>query len=127
MDLTYATILILAAMMFVLAGMLGYLYWQQTRILQHIGSLSHIVASLVEQPVELPAPAAEPVAAEPEEREEEEEEDDRVSVSSATEIDVDDLQGKTKDQLQELLNKKGIPFNKRDNKTQLIELLKATA
>lgn len=126
MDLTYATILILAAMMFVLAGMLGYLYWQQTRMLQHIGSLSHVVASLVEPQPE-PAPAA-PAAPEPE-PDEDDEEDDRVSVEASpeTEVDVDDLQGKTKDQLQELLNKKGLPFNKRDNKTQLIELLKATA
>jgi hypothetical protein len=129
MDLTYATILILAAMIFVLAGMLGYLYWQQTRMLQHIGSLSHVVASLVEEPApQAPTAAAEPAPAAPEPEEEEEEEDDRVSVeASPEEVDVDDLQGKTKDQLQELLNKKGLPFNKRDNKTQLIELLKATA
>jgi hypothetical protein len=127
MDLTYATILILAAMIFVLAGMLGYLYWQQTRMLQHIGSLSHVVASLVEEPAPT-APAAPEPEPEPEE-EEEDEDDDRVSVEAhpEEEVDVDDLQGKTKDQLQELLNKKGLPFNKRDNKTQLIELLKATA
>jgi hypothetical protein len=70
------------------------------------------------------------------------EEDDRVSVDeddvelvegppvTATvpeKTDVDDLQDKTVKQLQEILTQKGIPYGKRDAKTVLLQLLKATA
>ena len=136
MNLTYVTILVLASLIFVLAGITGVLYWQQTRMIQHIQSLSIVVASLVNPPVPPPEPAVE--------SEEEqtvdvpvEEEDDRVSVEHVTappptattpdELDVDELQSKTKAQLHKLLTDKGIPYAKSDNKTQLIELLKATA
>ena len=136
MNLTYVTILVLASLIFVLAGITGVLYWQQTRMIQHIQSLSIVVASLVNPPVPPPEPAVE--------SEEEqtvdvpvEEEDDRVSVEHITappptattpdELDVDELQSKTKAQLHKLLTDKGIPYAKSDNKTQLIELLKATA
>jgi hypothetical protein len=128
MDLTHATIVVLASMMFVLSGMVGYLYWQHTRLNQSIQSLAVVVSSIVnvapppapheeedeEAVPEPPKPQAEP--------EPEPEEDDRVSV-----VDVDDLQSKTAAQLRELLDKKGIPYGKRDSKTTLIELLKATA
>lgn len=148
MDLTYATIVVLASMMFVLSGMVGYLYWQQTRLQQSIQSLSLVVSSLVNPPalesepesepqseVESErAPAPSPVSTEDEEEEEEDEEDDRVSVEHITEsprkespLDIDDLQTKTAAQLREILTQKGIPFGKRDSKTVLIELLKATA
>ena len=151
MDLTYATIVVLASMMFVLSGMVGYLYWQQTRLQQSIQSLSLVVSSLVNPPAlesepELEpqsepeserAPAPTPVSTEDEEEEEEDEDDDRVSVEHVTEsprkesvaqpLDIDDLQTKTAAQLREILTQKGIPFGKRDSKTVLIELLKATA
>ena len=152
MDLTYATIVVLASMMFVLSGMVGYLYWQQTRLQQSIQSLSLVVSSLVNPPAlesepeaepqseaeseRAPAPTAEPspVSTEDEEEDEEDEEDDRVSVEHVTEsprkespLDIDDLQTKTAIQLREILTQKGIPFGKRDSKTVLIELLKATA
>jgi hypothetical protein len=157
MDLTYATIVVLASMMFVLSGMVGYLYWQQTRLQQSIQSLSLVVSSLVNPPAlepepehesepqseveseRAPAPTAEPspVSTEDEEEEEEDEDDDRVSVEHVTEsprkesvaqpLDIDDLQTKTAVQLREILTQKGIPFGKRDSKTVLIELLKATA
>jgi hypothetical protein len=42
-------------------------------------------------------------------------------------LDTDDLQDKTKKELQELLTKRGIPYGKNDNKGALISLLKATA
>ena len=124
MDLTYATIIVLASMMFVLSAMVGYLYWQHTRLHQSIQSLAIVVSTLVNPPVlPEPEPEAEPdVQAKPEE-------DDRVSVTPPppTDVDVDDLQTKTAAQLRELLEKKGIPYGKRDSKTTLIELLKATA
>jgi hypothetical protein len=126
MDLTHATIVVLASMMFVLSGMVGYLYWQHTRLNQSIQSLAVVVSSIVNV-APPPAPHEEEEEAVPEppkqaEPEPEPEEDDRVSV-----VDVDDLQSKTAAQLRELLDKKGIPYGKRDSKTTLIELLKATA
>jgi hypothetical protein len=131
MDLTHATIVVLASMMFVLSGMVGYLYWQHTRLNQSIQSLAVVVSTIVNT-----VPTAQAPQEEQEEEEEavpeppkaqaepkpEPEEDDRVSV-----VDVDDLQSKTAAQLRELLDKKGIPYGKRDSKTTLIELLKATA
>lgn len=140
MELTYVTIIVLASMVFALAGMVGYLYWQQTRMLQHIQSLSVVVSSQLVRPEPLPVEEeAEPEAA-PEvstETEAVQEEDDRVSVDEKVEVvkgppaeeevDVDDLQGKTSTQLRDLLTQKGIPFGKRDSKTILIQLLKASS
>jgi hypothetical protein len=134
MELTYATIVVLASLVFVLSGMVGYLYWQQTRMLQNIQSLAIVVSSHFTAPP--PMPEEEPAEEKPveEEEESEAEEDDRVSVKEEVEkvegppkVDVDDLQDKTKKQLQELLTKKGIPYNKADAKPVLIQLLKATA
>lgn len=142
MDLTYATIVILACMIFVLSAMVGYVYWQQTRLQQHMNSLALVVSSMVQPP-----PEVEPVVeTEPEpvvsQEEEEEEDDDRLSVEhvsapptaeadapTATEpgMDLDELPSKTASQLRDMLTAKGIPFSKRDSKTTLIELLKATA
>lgn len=148
MDLTYATILVLAAMVFVLAGMIGYVYWQQTRTIQHVQSLALLVQSLVAQPIEeqaqvaevpvIPqAPQAPQAPQEIDEDTDEEDEDDRVSVEHVSAppataavadiMDTDDLHIKTKAQLQKQLSEKGIPYAKSDNKTTLIELLKATA
>ena len=124
MELQYVTIIVLASMIFVLSGMVGYLYWQQTRMIQHLQSLALALATHVER-TRLP---------EPEPESEPESEDDRVSVEENVDVvegppkeDVDDLQDKSVKQLRELLTKKGIPFGKRDSKTQLLELLKATA
>jgi cytoskeletal protein RodZ len=144
MDLTYVSILVLAAMVFVVSGMVGYLYWQQTRLQQHVQSLSMVVASLVTPaPLEDASPESSPETDAEAEVEVEEDapadEDDRVSVEHVTAppadtenkvdvpVDVDDLQSKTAVQLRELLTQKGIPFGKRDSKSALIELLKATA
>lgn len=134
MELTYVTIVVLALMIFVLSGMMGYLYWQQTRMLQHLQSLALALATHVEntKQQELQAEAEA-------EEEAEEEEDDRVSVKEKVEVvegpppppvtpvDVDDLQDKSAAELRELLTKKGIPFGKRDSKNVLLQLLKATS
>ena len=143
MELTYVTIVVLASMIFVLAGMVGYLYWQQTHTLQHLQSLALVVAGIAEH---LREPEPEPVVVTQIGHDESEEEDDRVSVkeqvevvegppkavgtptaTSASEDDVDDLQDKTATELKELLTKKGIPYGKRDPKSVLLQLLKATS
>lgn len=140
MELTYVTIVVLASMIFVLAGMVGYLYWQQTHMLQHLQSLAIALASVAEQ-IRVPETELEPVHVNQLEHE-----DDRVSVekeqvevvdgpphpntptaTEAADDDTDDLQDKTASELRELLTKKGIPFGKRDSKSILLQLLKATA
>ena len=139
MDLTYATIVVLASMIFVLSAMIGYIYWQQTRLQQNLQSLGIVVSNLVNPPGRLEEEAeTEEVKKDdiqevdlPEVDEEEEEDDDRVSVehvkTQPPPIDVDELSNKTKAQLQELLKEKGLPYAKSDSKSVLIELLKATA
>ena len=138
MDLTYVTLIILAAMIFVLSAMVGYLYWQQTRMMQQLNSISfalssHLSSLAPEVHEEVTEEVHDDVA----------EEDDRASVEDVQEVeivtsppleatepsepDIDDIQSKTTKQLQELLTKKGIPFGKRESKVTLIELLKATA
>ena len=123
------SVLVLATMVLVLAGMVGYLYWQQNKLLRSMTSLSSFVASQFTPPLE-PEPEPEP-APEPEPEVEVEVEDDRVSVEKIElEVavpDVDDLQTKTAPELRELLTKKGIPYGKRDSKTVLLELLKASS
>jgi len=123
-------------MVLVLAGMVGWLYWQQTRIVQNMNNIVMVVGELATSQTP-PAPAA-PAAvdAEPEEAPVvEAEEDDRVSVDKAEPVivegpppeDTDGLENKTKKELQEILTKRGIPFGKQDNKSALVSLLKATA
>jgi hypothetical protein len=143
MDFEYASIALLGSMVLVLAGLVGWLYWQQTRMFQSINNLVMVVGELASRPSApepeeevQPAPeepVPEPVAADPE--------DDRVSVdgevtlvegppATATtpdENDTDGLESKTKKELQDTLTKRGIPFSKSDAKGALISLLKATA
>ena len=135
MELTYVTIIVLASMIFVLSGMVGYLYWQQTRMLQNLQSLAMALASHIESTRQLQVEEEE--VAQQTEEEPEEEEDDRVSVEEKVEtvdgppkepeVDVDDMQDKTATELRELLTKKGIPFGKRESKASLLQLLKATS
>ena len=123
MQFQNAAIALLAGMIFVLAFLVGWLYWQQTRIHQSLNTLAMVLSEMAPQPVyESPL-------------EDEEEEDDRQEVEQAppTEtvsgppVDTDDIQAKTRKELQELLTKKGIPFSKTDSKTVLLQLLKAVA
>lgn len=135
MDFLSAAVVVLASMIFVLSGMMGYLFWQQNRLLQHVQGLAVAVSTALTPPPPVEATLPEiPV--------EEKQEDDRLSVeeddvevvegppataTTAEKTDVDDLQDKTVPQLKELLDKKGIPYGKRDAKTVLLQLLKATA
>jgi hypothetical protein len=125
MQFQNAAIALLAGMIFVLAFLVGWLYWQQTRIHQSLNTLAMVLSEMAPQPVYEP----------PEQEEEEEEEDDRQEVEqtpptetvSGPPVDTDDIQSKTRKELQELLTKKGIPFSKTDSKTVLLQLLKAVA
>ena len=118
-------------MVLVLAGMVGWLYWQQTRIVQNMGHIIAAIGELAQRPavVSFPTPAA------VKEEEEVEEIDDRASVEHETPavvagppaVDTDDLESKSKKELQDILAKRGIPYSKSDTKTALISLLKATA
>jgi hypothetical protein len=138
MEFLHASIALLASMVLVLAGMVGWLYWQQTRLFQNMNSIVMVIGELARPPPPMPMPIAEeespsapPTTPAPEE------EDDRVSVeeSGAPEIvsgppepvDLDSLSSKTVKELRDMLTKRGIPFGKADNKNALITLLKATA
>jgi hypothetical protein len=155
MQLTYVAVVVLASMIFVLSGMVGYVYWQQTRMLQNLQSLAVVISTHLIRP---PQP-------QPEESEHESEmpllvpvveekkletvhEDDRVSVNEPelvegppatvevlvvpvvpvvpTEAPVD-FEKKTASELKDILTSKNIPFGKRDAKSVLVQLLKATA
>ena len=135
------SVLVLAVMVLVLAGMMGYLYWQQNKLMRAVSSLSEFVKSQFTPPLVVepePEPETEPEAeAEPEvESDSDSEEDDRVSVNliekvSEQKVEIpqvdDDFESKTAPQLRELLNKRGIPYGKRDSKSILLELLKASS
>jgi hypothetical protein len=139
MEFEQAAIALLASMVLVLAGMVGWLYWQQTRMFQNMNSIVMVVGELASRPTFV---APEAVADEEVQPTTEDtvsppipdDEDDRVSVEAETAQatlvegpDTDDLDGKTKKELQDILIKRGIPFSKGDTKPALISLLKATA
>ena len=122
------SVIVLATMVITLAGMVGYIYFQQNKLLNAVQGLSSFVASQLVPPIEA-----------------EDDEDDRASVEEEKDVevvdsveppveeapksepDVDDLQTKTSAELRELLSKKGLPYGKRDSKTTLLQLLKASA
>ena len=134
-------------MVLVLAGMVGWIYWQQTRLFQNMNAIALVIsdlnqtlmANVIQPKVEL---ATVPEPTETLQRAEiptsdEEDEDDRLSVEKEKELetvsgppaplDTDGLQDKSKKELQELLTTRGIPYGKADSKNILISLLKATA
>lgn len=132
MQFQNAAIALLAGMIFVLAGLTGWLYWQQTRIHQSLNTLAMVLAEMAPQPMyeeAPPAAAEEPAAQEDDRAEVQEEKPAQVAevVSGPPPVDTDDLEGKTRKDLQDLLSKKGIPYGKTDSKTVLIQLLKASS
>ena len=141
MQLTYVAVVVLASMVFVLSGMVGYLYWQQTKIMQQIQSVALVISSHFVPKMSEPEPQPQldvhlDVEAAPE-VEAKVEVDDRVTVDdSPIEIvtgppavrestDIDEIDNKTAAQLRDILTQRGIPFGKRDAKTVLVQLLKA--
>ena len=144
MEFLHASIALLASMVLVLAAMVGWIYWQQTRLFQNmnaialvIGDLNQTLMSNIVQPrIEL---ATVPEPTETLQRAEipvsDDEDDDRLSIEKEAEVisgppealDMDGLQDKSKKELQEILTSRGIPYSKSDAKGVLISLLKATA
>jgi hypothetical protein len=145
MQLTYVAVVVLASMIFVLSGMVGYVYWQQTRMLQNLQSLAVVISTHLVRP---PQPQSEELEQESEmpplvpvveeKKLETVHEDDRVSVNEPDVVDGPpapvvpteapvDFEKKTASELKEILTSKNIPFGKRDAKSVLVELLKATA
>ena len=148
MEFLHAAIALLASMVLVLAGMVGWLYWHQQRLIHSQTNITLAIGEIaraITEPKTIEAPAPEPIPEEvklPEPEGEvdaptatdETEEDDRVSVEEEqgpqvvdTVFDTDALETKTKKELQDILAKRGIPFGKNDTKGVLISLLKATA
>jgi len=131
-------------MVLVLAGMVGWIYWQQTRLFQNMNAVALVIgdlnqtlmANIVQPKIEL---ATIPEPTETLQRADipvsDDEEDDRLSIEKEAEIisgppealDMDGLQDKSKKELQEILTTRGIPYSKSDAKGVLISLLKATA
>lgn len=147
MEFLHASIALLASMVLILAGMVGWLYWQQTRLFQNMNNIVMVISELA-RPMMAPPPTIEQADSDVEITEEaevsapvpspaSEEEDDRVSVAEdkvpevvdgpPAPLDTDGLESKTKKELHEILTKRGIPYGKNDNKGVLISLLKATA
>ncbi len=132
-------------MILILAGMVGWLYWQQTRLFQNMNNIVMVIGELARPPVpdvlhttiEVPLINPPPAVVEEEEfaEEEPEVEDDRVTVVEEVDvvegapapIDTDGLEDKSVKELKDMLTKRGIPFGKRDSKNILVTLLKATA
>jgi hypothetical protein len=138
MDVLHAAVALLASMVLVLAGMVGWLYWQQTRLFQNMNSMVMVIGELASSRSPILIEPAQPTDEPPRELHmKEEDEDDRASVEeeeSPTEViegapalDMDALETKTKKELAEILTKRGIPFGKNESKSALISLLKATA
>jgi hypothetical protein len=133
MEFQQASIALLASMVLVLAGMVGWLYWQQTKIFQNMNNIVSVIGELAQRPAQIAFPEPAPVEPEPEE------EDDRATVEDEgrpevpvvdgppDHLDTDNLEDKTKKELQDILTKRGIPYSKSDTKPSLISLLKATA
>lgn len=144
MEFLHASIALLASMVLVLAGMVGWIYWQQTRLFQNMNAVALVIgdlnqtlmANIVQPKIEL---ATVPEPTETLQRAEipvsDDEEDDRLSIEKEAQVisgppealDMDGLQDKSKKELQEILTTRGIPYSKSDAKGVLISLLKATA
>jgi hypothetical protein len=141
MEFLHASIALLASMVLILAGMVGWIYWQQTRLFQNMNAIALVIGDLNQTLMATVQPKIE-LASIPEPTEtvqqatiptSDDEEDDRLSVSAEVvagppePLDTDGLESKTKKELQEILTKRGIPYGKGDAKPALISLLKATA
>jgi hypothetical protein len=143
MEFFHGIVALLAFVVLVLAGMVAWLYMQQTRLLQAVNALAIAISTPPPMLAPEPSKAIEEMPVREEEGPAAQEEDDRVSVYEEEEDDAStsvgeetggeevpeivDYTKKTMADLRDLLTKKGIPFNKSDKKTTLVSLIQATA
>lgn len=137
MEFENAAIALLASMVLVLAGMVGWLYWQQTRMFQNMNNIVMALGELAQRQFTPSLPELVEEEIQPTEIAPTLQEDDRLSVEEDEEdekpaivdgpLEIDGLEQKSLKELRDMLTKKGIPFGKRDTKGVLISLLKATA
>jgi len=125
-DPLVVSVAFIGTLVFALAGVVAWLYWQQMKLFTNMNTIIAAFADVQAVPEPPPPPPVE--------------EDDRASVEDDSEpvipdvvdgppppLDTDSLEAKTKKELQEILTKRGIPFGRADSKTVLLSLLKATA
>jgi len=133
MDFFSGIVALLALVVMILTVLIAWLYAQQARLMQAVSALTAAITT--PPPTFFEAMKEFPIA---EEEEKEAVIDDRVSVHEEEEQEqeleveeqdenTDDIGSKTIAQLRELLNGKGIPFNKSDKKPVLVNLLKAAS
>ena len=139
MDFFYGVVALLAFVVLILTALTAWMYVQQSRIMQAISALTAAISapppaffeSAKEFPVEEHYEPAETVKeAVVDDRVSVHEEDDESEESEEHEHEQeheDDLGGKTVAQLREMLNAKGIPYNKSDKKPILLNLLKVAS
>ena len=134
----HGAIALLAAVVLILAGLVAWLYLQQSRTVQALNTLALAITAPPQEihqvHVDTAAqPVAEPVVEQADDRVSVYEEDDgetTVEEEQAVEVPAehdDDLSSKTVSQLRDLLTSKGIPYNKKDSKPTLLALIKATS
>lgn len=136
MEFFHGAIALLAAVVLILAGLVAWLYVQQSRTVQAMNTLALAITA---PPPEIhqvhvePAVQTEQPIAEADDRVSVYEEDDgettveeEQAVEASAEHD-DDLSSKTVSQLRDILTSKGIPYNKKDSKPVLLALIKATS
>jgi hypothetical protein len=125
MNLSHIAIVLLAAMIFVLSAMTGVLYWRQQ-------VLSRTLESVLLALRDHLAPSSPPAAPEDDRAsvEQEPEPEDAPAPETTAEVELVEAPPadapKTAKQLRELLTAKGVPFDKRTTKQELLDLLKAT-
>ena len=135
MDFFSGIVALLALVVMILTVLIAWLYAQQARLMQAVSALTAAITT--PPPTFFEAMKEFPIAEEEEKEaviddrvsvheEEEEEQEQELEVEEQDE-NTDDIGSKTIAQLRELLNGKGIPFNKSDKKPVLVNLLKAAS
>ena len=143
MDFLLGIVSLLAFVVLVLTVLVAWLYTQQSRLMQAVSALTHVITapppSFFEAAREYPvkdepaSPASPPTPPAPSPASEvAAETDDRVSVQDEEELlppaeDDLDLGDKKVTELRDLLTAKGIPYNKSDKKGVLLNLLKVAS
>ena len=143
MEFFHGVVALLALIVLIVAGLVAWLYVQQTRLLQAVNALAIAIATpppSYEPPVD--PPSVDDMMAIEQDPPSDVKEDDRVSVYEEEDketvaefdgkekeiVDEDtDFSKKTVVELRELLSAKGIPFNKSDKKPVLVSILRATS